>query len=204
MSDPSARTCSSNRRRTSLLVVAALFFGLAASPLLLAGDPPATPAPAPAPTPMALIVPVSRNIAPDLGQWEVQMWRLINSDRSALTSADETRGRARALQWDERLAAVARQHSEEMARNGHFSHQGLDGSSPDVRVSRAGIQWKASGENIAKFDTIVRAEQAFMNEPKFQHNHRSNILSNSFTHVGVGIARSADGYLYITQEFAAF
>lgn len=197
MSEPSARTCSSNRRRTGLSLLAALFFGLSASPLLLAGDPPATPAPPP-------IAAVLRNTVPDLGQWEIQMWRLINTDRSAVTSADETRGRARALQWDERLAAVARQHSEEMARNGYFGHQGLDGSSPDVRVSRAGIQWKASGENIAKFGDIAHAEQAFMNEPRFQHNHRSNILSNSYTHVGVGIARGADGYLYITQEFAAF
>ena|SRR5581483_992301 len=202
MSDPSARTCSSNRRRTGLLLLAPLFFGLAESPLLLAGDPPATPAPVAAP--MSPVATVSRNAASDLGQWEVQMWRLINSDRSALTSADETRGRARALQWDERLAVVARQHSEEMARNSYFGHQGLDGSSPDMRVSRAGIQWKASGENIAKFGDITHAEMAFMNEPKFQHNHRSNILSSSFTHVGVGIARGADGYLYITQEFAAF
>jgi uncharacterized protein YkwD len=200
MSEPSARTCSSNRRRTSLLVLAALFFGLAASPLLHAGDPPATPAPLPAPP----MVPVSRNVAPDLGQWEIQMWRLINSDRSALSSADEIGGRARPLQWDERLAAVARQHSEEMASHAYFSHQGLDGSLPDARVLRAGIVWKASGENIAKFGDISRAEHAFMDEPKFQHNHRSNILSSSFTHVGIGIARGADGSLYITQEFAAF
>ncbi len=131
------------------------------------------------------------------------MWRLINSDRSALSSVDETGGHAHPLQWDERLAAVAREHSEEMARVGYFSHQGLDGSLPDVRVSRAGITWKATGENIAKFGDIARAEQAFMNEPKFQRNHRSNILGAAYTHVGIGIARGADGYLYITQEFAA-
>lgn len=199
MSEPSARTCSSNRRRTSLLALAALFFGLAASSWLFAGGPPAAPALLPAPP----MVPVSRNAAPDLGQWEIQMWRLINSDRSALSSVDETSGRAHPLQWDERLAAVAREHSEEMARAAYFSHQGLDGSLPDVRVSRAGITWKATGENIAKFGDISHAEQAFMNEPKFQRNHRSNILSTAFTHVGVGIARGADGYLYITQEFAA-
>jgi uncharacterized protein YkwD len=198
MSEPSARTCSSNRRRTTLFVLAALFFGLTAAPLLLAGDPPATPVP----PPMAPLVPISRNAAPDLGQSEIQMWRMINSDRSAVSSTDETGGRAHPLIWDERLAAVAREHSEEMARAGYFSHQGLDGSLPYVRVTRAGIQWKASGENIAKFDTVVRAQQGFMDEPKFQHNHRSNILNTAYTHVGVGIARGADGYLYITQEFA--
>jgi uncharacterized protein YkwD len=133
---------------------------------------------------------------------EILMWKLINHDRSDVTCRDETKGRARILQWDARLAAVARAHSEEMARNGFFGHAGIDGSLPDVRISRAGIQWRASGENIAKFPDVSEAETAFMNEPKFQPNHRANILNPDFTHVGVGIAKGQDGMFYITQEFA--
>jgi uncharacterized protein YkwD len=41
-----------------------------------------------------------------------------------------------------------------------------------------------------------------MNEPRFQPNHRANILNPDYTHVGVGIAKGADGMFYITQEFA--
>lgn len=41
-----------------------------------------------------------------------------------------------------------------------------------------------------------------MNEPKFQHNHRGNILNPNYTHVGIGIVKAPDGYLYITQDFA--
>ena len=74
------------------------------------------------------------------GQLEVQMWDLINRDRANQIYFSETKGRAPALQWDDRLAAVARMHSEEMARKGYFSHQGADGSSPSRRVSMAGIQ----------------------------------------------------------------
>jgi len=73
-----------------------------------------------------------------------------------------------------------------------------------MRVSRAGIRWQATGENIAKVDTVVGAEAAFMNEPKFQPNHRGNILNPDYTHVGVGVARGAKGMLYITQEFAEY
>jgi uncharacterized protein YkwD len=40
-----------------------------------------------------------------------------------------------------------------------------------------------------------------MNEPKFQENHRANILSRTFTNVGIGIASGPDGTLYITQDF---
>jgi len=130
------------------------------------------------------------------------MWKLINRDRSDVSCEDETKGRARILQWDARLAAVARAHSEEMASKGFFGHAGADGSLPDVRISRAGIQWQASGENIAKFPNVSDAEAALMHEPKFQPNHRANILNPDFTHVGVGIARGRDGMLYITQEFA--
>jgi hypothetical protein len=49
---------------------------------------------------------------------------------------------------------------------------------------------------------VVQGERLFMSEPKFQQNHRGNILNTSYTHVGVGIARGPDGSLYITQDFA--
>jgi uncharacterized protein YkwD len=133
---------------------------------------------------------------------ELVMWQLINQDRTSTSCAEETKGRARPLQWDSRLAVVARTHSEEMAASGFFGHQGADGSMPDARISRVGIHWRASGENIAKYPDIAQAEAAFMNEPRFQPNHRANILNPDYTHVGVGIAKGADGMFYITQEFA--
>jgi len=134
-------------------------------------------------------------------QLELQMWELINRDRADRSYSDETKGRAPALQWDDRLAAVARMHSEEMARNGFFSHEGADGTSPAQRVSMAGIKWRSTGENIANCSGVSEAESRFMNEPKFQQNHRWNILNVNYTHVGIGVARASDGSLYITQEF---
>lgn len=142
--------------------------------------------------------------ATETEQAEIQMWRLVNNDRTASENQSETKGRANQLVWDARLAEVARQHSEEMAGNGYFSHQGLDGSLPYMRVSRAGLHWRASGENIAKFSDIAQAEAGFMDEPKYQHNHRGNILNPEYTHVGIGIAKGSDGMLYITQEFADY
>ena len=130
------------------------------------------------------------------------MLDLINRDRLAVSSLEETKGRARPLQWDARLASVAQAHSEEMARNGSFSHMGLDGSTPAMRVSLARVPWRSTGENIAMTGNVVEAETAFMNEPKFERNHRANILSPNYNRVGVGIARGADGSLYVTQEFA--
>jgi uncharacterized protein YkwD len=138
----------------------------------------------------------------EFGRLEVQMWDMINRDRGAPSQMEETKGRAQPLVWDARLAAVARAHSEEMARDGYFSHRGEDGSLPMWRVSQARIQWLSTGENIAKASDVVQAETIFMNEPKFERNHRGNILNPNYTRVGIGIAKGPDGFLYITQEFA--
>ncbi len=147
------------------------------------------------------IMPVA-NYRPRTDQLEVQMLDLVNHDRTDVSTLQETKGRARPLQWDGRLAEVARLHSEEMAREGFFGHEGTDGSQPSNRVTRAGIQWRSTGENIAKCRNVAEAEAIFMDEPKFRQNHRGNILNTSYTHIGIGIARGPDGALYITQEFA--
>jgi uncharacterized protein YkwD len=167
------------------IVLAALLFGLMPAPSLFSQS-----------------LPQGASVPYRTGQLELQMWELINRDRADLSYSDETKGRAAALQWDDRLAAVARMHSEEMARGGYFSHEGADGTSPAQRVSMAGIKWRSTGENIANCGSVSEAESRFMNEPKFQQNHRWNILNVSYTHVGIGVARAPDGSLYITQEFA--
>jgi uncharacterized protein YkwD len=171
--------------RYAATILAALLFGLA-----------------PASSLSSQTVPQRASFPYRTGQLELQMWELINRDRAHQSYSSETRRRAPALQWDDRLAAVARMHSEEMARNGYFSHEGADGSSPARRVSMAGIKWASTGENIANCRGVSEAESLFMNEPKFQQNHRWNILNVNYTHVGVGIARGLDGSLYVTQEFA--
>jgi uncharacterized protein YkwD len=138
----------------------------------------------------------------DLNQLALQMWQMVNQDRTSPATLDETKGRARPLQWDSRLAAVAQRHSEEMAATGAFSHRGADGSLPMDRVSKAGVHWVSTGENIAKAGSTFQAEALFMNEPRFQPNHRGNILDTNYNRVGIGIAKASDGSLYITQEFA--
>lgn len=183
---PHANPCASKLARTrSAIIVAALLGATALGGALCAQE----------------ILPVA-NYRPRTDQLELQMLDLVNRDRSDPSTAQETRGRARPLQWDGRLAEVARLHSEEMARVGFFSHEGMDGSDPSNRVSRSGVQWRSTGENIAKCRDVAEAEENFMDEPRFRQNHRGNILNPEYTHIGIGIARGPDGTLYITQEFA--
>lgn len=143
-----------------------------------------------------------RSFAPAQDRLEKQTLELINRDRVDPEHASETKGRAIPLQWDDRLAAVARAHSREMMRNGYFSHQAADGASPAQRISAARIQWTAAGENIAICETVSQAETEFMNEPRFEQNHRWNILNSNYNRVGVGIVKGPDGMIFITEDFA--
>jgi uncharacterized protein YkwD len=137
------------------------------------------------------------------GALERQMWGLVNQDRLRPEALAETGGQARPLKWNERLAEVARAHSLNMLKQQSFSHNDPDGTTFSVRIKRAGIPWQASGENIAIYDTVEGAESAFMNEPRFQSNHRGNILNASYTDVGIGVVQGPDRSLYITQDFIA-
>jgi uncharacterized protein YkwD len=134
---------------------------------------------------------------------ERQMWVLINQDRLGPETFAETGGRAQPLKWNETLAAVARAHSLDMLEQRFFSHVDPDGTTFSMRINKAGIPWQEAGENIAIYETTSGAEAAFMNEPRFQHNHRANILNPSYTDVGIGIVKGPDGSLYITQDFVA-
>jgi len=130
---------------------------------------------------------------------EKEMVDLINRDRAENRGPDGQP--LPPLRWSEALAAVARAHARDMVARGYFGHIDPDGRSPGMRAKAAGLEWQAVGENIAMDSSVRTAESSFMNEPRNAQNHRSNILSPKFTEVGVGIAASRDGQLFITQEF---
>ena len=138
-----------------------------------------------------------------------------DSDDRACTCADlanehrleypEESGCAPSLQWSEALAAVALAHSKDMCDRNFFEHDNPDNESPFDRMDNAGITWVSAGENIA-MGTGLSSEQAdglWMDEPICESNHRSNILSRWFTHIGVGVY-DCGANVYITQDFATF
>ena len=133
---------------------------------------------------------------------ERQMWALVNRDRRDTENSAETGGRAQPLKWNEKLAAVARAHSRDMLEQRYFDHVDRNGRTLSTRINAAGIPWRALAENIAINQTVSDAEASFMNEPRFQQNHRGNILNANYTDVGIGIVQAPNGSLYITQDFA--
>ena len=124
---------------------------------------------------------------------ERQAFDLINAERAK-------NGLSR-LVWDGELCRVARLHSENMGRLNFFDHEGPDGTDLLDRVGARGIRWKSLGENIAYSqgydDPAAFAVNQWMHSPK----HRANILRGAFTHSAIGIARTSDGRVYLTQVF---
>lgn len=95
------------------------------------------------------------------------------------------------------LNTLAQDHSADMAKNNFFAHVNEQGESPEDRRIKMGLSTPVS-ENIAKDTSIKFAHNGLMRSG----SHRHNILQPAWSQVGLGIAKK-DGYLYITEEFAA-
>jgi uncharacterized protein YkwD len=108
------------------------------------------------------------------------------------------------LVWDAELSRMARLHSESMARQSFFGHEGPDGRDTVARARALGLRgWGALAENLAYNqgfdDPAAFAVERWLKSVK----HRENVMRGAFNATGIGVARSADGRVYFTQVFAA-
>jgi uncharacterized YkwD family protein len=125
-----------------------------------------------------------------LASYEQQVINLVNRERSS-------RGLG-LLTYDSQLGYVARLKSQDMVNNNYFSHTSPTYGSPFQMMERFGLRFSAAGENIAYGQrTAEEVMTAWMNSA----GHRANILSSTYTHIGVGVAKASNGTLYWTQEF---
>ena len=124
---------------------------------------------------------------------EQRMQVLVNRDRAAAGLAP--------VADDPLLAAVARAHSQEMARTGVVGHVSPTTGDASDRALRANIRTGLLLENIARAYGIAEAEAGLMNSP----GHRANLLTPGVTHVGIGIEVGAEvggrRELFVTQMF---
>lgn len=88
------------------------------------------------------------------------------------------------------LAHAALAHSQDMAHNDFFGHQGGDGLSPWERIDAAGYgNWYILAENIAAGQkTPAEVLQAWMDSP----HHRENLLNPDINEAGIGYVFQAD------------
>jgi len=141
----------------------------------------------------ALIYPGQKITIPsldDVKAIENKVAQLVNQERAKRGLAPLT------YNWE--VARVARYKSTDMMNKNYFSHTSPTYGSPFRMMESFGIRFSAAGENIAMGQrTPEEVMNAWMNSP----GHRANILSNNYTQIGVGYAKSSSGKIYWTQMF---
>jgi uncharacterized protein YkwD len=150
----------------------------------------------------------------DITELEMKIHRLVNHERTS-------RG-LRSLSYDDRIADIARAHSQDMVDRNFFDHENPSGEDPTVRGNEAGYSCRKDygsyytyglAENIAmtpvhsnvmgcgsttSLDGLAECiVDGWMTSP----GHRENILTATYTMEGLGVAYSGDDEAYSTQNF---
>lgn len=119
--------------------------------------------------------------------YEQEVVRLVNAQRA------QNGLKPLAENWE--LSRVARYKSADMASRRYFSHESPTYGSPYQMMRSFGISFRSAGENIAYGQrTPAAVVGAWMNSS----GHRANILSSSYTQIGVGYQEAGN---YWTQMF---
>lgn len=135
---------------------------------------------------------------------EIKMHDSINKEREKYGYG--------ALKWDDKLAQVARSHSEDMAANDYFAHEDKKGNDYLDRYAKAGYSCviEVSGyqyngeENIYLGSLINKTEDVLISGAvdwlMTSKRYRNNIVNIYFKNEGVGIAIK-DDKVYMTENF---
>src|ERR1700749_3370824 len=100
-----------------------------------------------------------------------------------------------------------------MAGGGGLSHQCPGEPGIGDRETAAGVHWTAAGENIGEGGPVagtgtaiaqmaVGLTQSMLDEQPPNDGHRMNILSSTFTHIGIAVYRDSSGTVWLTQDFS--
>ena len=111
------------------------------------------------------------------------------------------------------LINSATAHNNLMAGGCGLTHQCPGEAAIGDRETAAGVQWTAAGENIgdggpeadtqsAMASRAVSLTNDMLAEQPPDDGHRLNILSSSYTEVGIAVTENSSGTVYMTQDFA--
>lgn len=132
-----------------------------------------------------------------------EILRLVNEARASERTCGQKTYEAQApVSLNQRLTAAAKGHAKDMAVHDYFSHTGRDGATVADRVDRQGYDWRSVGENIAAgYDSPAEVMRGWLRSP----GHCANLMSDAFTHLGVGYATDSSSRYgtYWVQNFGA-
>jgi uncharacterized protein YkwD len=132
---------------------------------------------------LALAGPTAASPAAAANHEERQLRSMVNDERD--------QRRVRTLRMRRFLVRAARDHSRDMASTGNLVH------SDDLATVPGDRAWDIIGENIGVGASTEVLHEAFMDS----RPHRRNALNRVYRYVGVGVAHSPDGRMWVTVLF---
>jgi uncharacterized protein YkwD len=159
----------------------------------------------PGPSPTSSAGPSPAPVAPVQQPAARQVLALINQARAQAGLAAYT--------VTDGLDRSSAAHNQRMASGCGLSHQ-CPGE-PDLggRETAAGVHWTAAGENIGEggpepgtasaiAQMALTLTRDMLSEKAPDDGHRLNILSSTFTHIGITIQEDGSGTVWLTQDFS--
>ncbi len=110
------------------------------------------------------------------GDAERALVELVNQERAEL--------KLPALERDQELSRLAREHAMDLLMARHASHRSRNTGALTDRLRKAGVEFERALENVALTPSPQAAHDRFMDSP----GHRINVLDPSVTRLGVGVA----------------
>ncbi|KRE49603.1 CAP domain-containing protein [Paenibacillus sp. Soil522] len=113
-------------------------------------------------------------------QFDQQVLQIVNSERAKAGLSP--------LSMDSNLSNMALVKAQDLINNNYFDHTSPTYGSPFDMMKKFQITYNAAGENIAKGQPTP---EQVMNDWMNSEGHKANILSSSFTHIGIGYFKGA-------------
>ena len=98
------------------------------------------------------------------------------------------------------LQASAQVKAQDICARSYWDHIAPDGTTPWDLMRENGYQYSKAGENLAKgFETDAGVVNGWMNSPP----HRANVLHESFSEIGIGVATCENGEHVVVAHYAS-
>jgi uncharacterized protein YkwD len=131
--------------------------------------------------------------SPDLRELEIRTFARANEVRR--------REGLRDLDWNDTLAAMAREHSCRMATLGFFDHTDPERGNLRARLLRADLGVTVGGENLHMERGYPDPARSAIEGWLQSQEHRKILMDPTLTQTGLGIVLGSDGTYFFTQNF---
>jgi uncharacterized protein YkwD len=145
----------------------------------------------------------------NINELEMEIHNLINKERQKQGLST--------LEYDIKLAEIARTHSKDMVNRNFYSHYNPEGQGPTERAISAGFYTDGIGENICKdnlletgysicfiplndWKDLGELAESIVESWMGSYGHRENILSYMYYCEGIGVAISSNDEVLVTQD----